>query len=105
MANGSAARALDLIVSSASAVTKLDDYFKLLATDGTMAMTGLRDADFAINAFSLTMQQRRLTGTNNGGITRTQKMLDFYIQRCAPSLRRKHLDTYAIGPLGPTSAR
>lgn len=68
---------LDLIVNSASAVTKLDDYFKLLATDGTMVMTGLPDADLAINAFSLTMQRRRLTGTNNGGIPQTQEMLDF----------------------------
>jgi uncharacterized zinc-type alcohol dehydrogenase-like protein len=42
-----------------------------------MVMTGLPDADLALNAFSLTMQRRRLAGTNNGGIPQTQEMLDF----------------------------
>ena len=68
---------MDLIVNSASAITQLDPYFKLLATDGTMVMTGLPEADLALNAFSLTMQRRRLAGTNNGGIPQTQEMLDF----------------------------
>ena len=68
---------MDLIVNSASAVTQLDDYCKLLATDGTMVMTGLPDSALSLSAFSLTTQRRRLTGTNNGGIPQTQKMLDF----------------------------
>lgn len=72
-----AANSMDLIVNSASAVTTLDHYMKLLMTDGTMVMTGLPETPLSIKAFSLTMQRRRLAGTNNGGIPQTQQMLDF----------------------------
>jgi uncharacterized zinc-type alcohol dehydrogenase-like protein len=72
-----AANSMDLIVNSASAVTSIDHYMKLLTTDGTMVMTGLPETPLSIGAFSLTMQRRRLAGTNNGGIPQTQEMLDF----------------------------
>lgn len=72
-----AASTMDLIVNSASAVTQLDPYMRLLTTDGTMVMTGLPESAMSINAFSLTMQRRRLAGINNGGIPQTQEMLDF----------------------------
>ncbi|MFM8352460.1 MAG: zinc-binding dehydrogenase, partial [Actinomycetales bacterium] len=72
-----AANTMDLIVNSASAVTTLDHYMRLLTTDGTMVMTGLPETPLSIKAFSLTMQRRRLAGTNNGGIPQTQQMLDF----------------------------
>lgn len=72
-----AASSMDLIVNSASAVTELDPYMRLLMTDGTMVMTGLPESAMSINAFSLTMQRRRLAGINNGGIPQTQEMLDF----------------------------
>ena len=72
-----AASSMDLIVNSASAVTQLDPYMRLLMTDGTMVMTGLPESSMSINAFSLTMQRRRLAGINNGGIPQTQQMLDF----------------------------
>ena len=39
--------------------------------------TGLPETPLSIKAFSLTMQRRRLAGTNNGGIPQTQQMLDF----------------------------
>lgn len=72
-----AANSMDLIVNSASAVTSIDHYMKLLTTDGTMVMTGLPETPLSIGAFSLTMQRRRLAGTNNGGIPQTQEMLEF----------------------------
>lgn len=68
---------LDLIVNSASAITKLDTYLRLLTTDGTMVMTGLPDSALSLSAFPLVMQRRRLAGINNGGIPQTQEMLDF----------------------------
>ncbi len=72
-ANGS----LDLIINTASALTKLDNYMKLLAFDGTMALVGLPENDVSVSAFTLGAQRRRLTVTNNGGIPQTQEMLDF----------------------------
>jgi uncharacterized zinc-type alcohol dehydrogenase-like protein len=72
-ANGS----LDLIINTASAQTKLDNYMKLLAFDGTMALVGLPENDVSVSPFTLGAQRRRLTVTNNGGIPQTQEMLDF----------------------------
>ena len=72
-----AANSFDLIVNSASAINNIDAYLALLGTDGTMVMTGLPEGDLTMSAFSLTMQRRRLSGTNNGGIPQTQEMLDF----------------------------
>jgi len=72
-----AANSLDLVVNSASAITELDPYMRLLTTDGTMVMTGLPEHPLSLKAFSLTMQRRRLAGTNNGGIPQTQEMLEF----------------------------
>ena len=72
-ANGS----LDLIINTASSQTKLDNYMKLLAFDGTMALVGLPENDVSVSAFTLGAQRRRLTVTNNGGIPQTQEMLDF----------------------------
>ena len=72
-ANGS----LDLIINTASAQTKVDNYMRLLDFDGTMALVGLPENDITVSAFTLVPQRRRLTGTNNGGIPQTQEMLDF----------------------------
>ncbi len=68
---------LDLIINTASSLTKLDPYMRLLDFDGTMALVGLPENDVTVSAFTLTGQRRRLTGTNNGGIPQTQEMLDF----------------------------
>jgi alcohol dehydrogenase (NADP+) len=68
---------LDLIINTASAQTKVDNYLSLLDFDGTMALVGLPENDLTVSAFTLVGQRRRLTGTNNGGIPQTQEMLDF----------------------------
>ncbi len=72
-----AGSSLDLIINTASAVTKLDPYLRLLALDGTMVMVGLPTETLTVSAFTLTAQRRRLAGTNNGSIPQTQEMLDF----------------------------
>ena len=72
-----AANSMNLIINTASAVTRLDPYMRLLAIDGTMVSVGLPTEAFTISPFTLTGQRRRLAGTNNGGIPQTQEMLDF----------------------------
>ncbi|MBK9738860.1 MAG: NAD(P)-dependent alcohol dehydrogenase [Actinobacteria bacterium] len=72
-----AAGSMDLIINTASAVTRLDPYMRLLALDGTMVTVGLPTEAFTISPFTLIGQRRRLAGTNNGGIPQTQEMLDF----------------------------
>lgn len=68
---------LDLIINTASAVTTLDPYMKLLGLDGTMVMVGLPENALSVSPFTLIAARRRLAGTNNGGIPQTQEMLDF----------------------------
>ena len=68
---------LDLIVNTASAMTRLDPYLRLLDFDGTMVIVGLPENDLTLSAFNLVSHRRRLSGTNNGGIPQTQEMLDF----------------------------
>jgi alcohol dehydrogenase (NADP+) len=72
-----ARNSLDLIINTASAVTTLDPYLKLLDLDGTMVMVGLPENALTVSPFTLTAARRRLAGTNNGGIPQTQEMLDF----------------------------
>ncbi len=72
-----AGSSMNLIINTASAVTRLDPYMRLLAIDGTMVSVGLPTEAFTISPFTLIGQRRRLAGTNNGGIPQTQEMLDF----------------------------
>ena len=65
------------IVNTASSLTRVDPYMRLLDFDGTMAVVGLPENDLSVSAFTLVGQRRRLTGTNNGGVPQTQEMLDF----------------------------
>ncbi len=68
---------LDLIINTASSVTSIDPYMRLLGLDGTMVMVGLPENPLTVSPFTLTAARRRLAGTNNGGIPQTQEMLDF----------------------------
>jgi alcohol dehydrogenase (NADP+) len=72
-----ASSSLDLIINTASGVTRLDPYLRLLALDGTMVTVGLPVEPLSVSAFSIIAQRRRLSGTNNGGIPQTQEMLEF----------------------------
>jgi len=68
---------LDLIVNTASALTRLDPYLRLLDFDGTMVLVGLPENDLTFSAFNMVAKRRRIAGTNNGGVPQTQEMLDF----------------------------
>jgi alcohol dehydrogenase (NADP+) len=72
-----ASNSLDLVINTASGVTRLDPYLRLLALDGTLVTVGLPTEPLSVSAFSIIAQRRRLSGTNNGSIPQTQEMLDF----------------------------
>ena len=71
------AKQFDLIINTVSALTDWKEYLNLLNVDGTMVIVGLPEKDIPIAAFSLTSGRRSLAGSQIGGISETQEMLDF----------------------------
>jgi len=70
----------DLIVDTVSAQHDLNQPMALLHSYGTMVLLGLppnATAATTINAGSLTFGNKRLAGSNIGGIQETQEMLDY----------------------------
>src|SRR6266516_7505019 len=64
-----------LIMDTVSAPHDLNKQLTLLRSFGTMVMVGLPPADTALNAFALVHGNKRLAGSNIGGIPETQEML------------------------------
>lgn len=71
------ANQFDFILDTASAKHDIDMYLNMLAPHGTMVLVGIPAEPFAVNAFSLIKNGRRLAGSNIGGIPETQEMLDY----------------------------
>ncbi len=70
----------DLIVDTVSAPHDINRHLALLRNSGTMVLLGLppnATADTPINAGSLIFGNKRLAGSNIGGIPETQEMLDY----------------------------
>jgi len=70
-------RKFDLILNTVSAEHDINDYFGLLATDGTLVVIGLPGVPFAVQANSLLTGRRSMAGSMIGGVAETQEMLDF----------------------------
>ncbi len=70
-------RRFDVIIDTVSAPHDCNAYLDLLRTDGTMILVGVPGDPLAVNAFSLVLRRRCLTGSLIGGIRETQAMLDF----------------------------
>jgi alcohol dehydrogenase (NADP+) len=70
----------DLIADTVSGPHDIDKHLALLRNSGTMVLLGLPPSDKAaspIHAGSLIFGNKRLAGSNIGGIPETQEMLDF----------------------------
>lgn len=67
----------DLIVDTVSAPHDINKYLALLRNFGTMVLLGLPPSATPINASSLVFGNKRLAGSNIGGIPETQEMLDY----------------------------
>lgn len=70
----------DLLIDTVSAPHDLNAYLGLLRPYGAMAIVGVPPKPLEVHAFSLINGNRRLSGSNIGGIKETQEMLDFCAQ-------------------------
>lgn len=66
-----------LIINTVSAPIDLNDYLELIDLDGTLVMVGIAPEPYAIKAFSMLAQRRRLAGSTIGPVSQLQEMLDF----------------------------
>jgi uncharacterized zinc-type alcohol dehydrogenase-like protein len=71
------AGSFDFILDTVSADHDINAYLNLLARDGNITLVGAPPKPLEIAAFSLIMGRHTLSGSNIGGITETQEMLDF----------------------------
>ena len=74
------ANRFDFILDAVSAPHDVNAYLNLLRRDGTLTMVGVPAKPLEIQAFSLILKRRKLTGSGVGGIHQTQEMLDYCAQ-------------------------
>ena len=74
------ANRFDLIIDTISATHDYNKYLGLVRPYGAMVLVGAPPEATPVHAFSLIMGNRRLAGSNIGGIRETQEMLDFCAQ-------------------------
>lgn len=70
-------RKMHFILDTVSAKHDINAYLNLLRHEGAVVLVGLPPEALDINAFSLITGNRSFTGSNIGGISQTQEMLDF----------------------------
>jgi uncharacterized zinc-type alcohol dehydrogenase-like protein len=67
----------DFILDAVSAPHDVNAYLNLLRRDGVMVMVGVPTKPLEVQAFSLILKRRKLTGSGVGGLRETQEMLDY----------------------------
>jgi len=67
----------DLIIDTVSATHDLNKEITLLRNFGTLILVGAPPAPIPLEAFALIFGNKRIAGSNIGGIPETQEMLDF----------------------------
>ena len=71
------AGSFDFILDAVSADHDINAYINLLGRDGNLTLVGAPVKPLAVSAFGLLLARRSLSGSNIGGISETQEMLDF----------------------------
>ncbi len=71
------AGSFDFILDTVSAKHDINAYLNLLRPDGNITLVGAPEKPLDVSALSLIMGRHSLSGSNIGGITETQEMLDF----------------------------
>ncbi len=75
------ANRFDFILDAVSAPHDVNAYLNLLRRDGVVAMVGVPAKPLQVQALSLILKRRTLTGSGVGGIRETQEMLDYCAER------------------------
>ncbi|MDR1291346.1 MAG: NAD(P)-dependent alcohol dehydrogenase [Planctomycetaceae bacterium] len=68
---------LDLILDTVSGQHDVNQYFRLLKTDGSLVIVGLPAEPLPVAIFNLINGRKSFSGSNIGGIRETQEVLDF----------------------------
>lgn len=68
---------LHFILDTVSAKHDINGYLNLLRHDGNLVIVGLPPEPFEVGAFNIVIGRRSISGSNIGGISETQEMLDF----------------------------
>ena len=71
------AGSFDFILDTISAEHDINAYLHLLSRDGNLTLVGAPAKPLAVSAFALIAGRRSFSGSNIGGISETQEMLDF----------------------------
>jgi len=71
------AGSFDFILDTVSAQHDINAYLNLLRRDGNLTLNGAPEKPLPVEAFSLIMGRRSLSGSLIGGIAETQEMLNF----------------------------
>jgi alcohol dehydrogenase (NADP+) len=71
------ANRFNFILDAVSAPHDVNAYLNLLRRDGTLTMVGVPAKPLQVQAFSLILKRRKLTGSGVGGLRETQDMLDY----------------------------
>jgi len=71
------AGSFDFILDCVAAEHDINAYINLLAVDGNLTMVGAPEKPLPVAAFGLIFGRRSFSGSNIGGISETQEMLDF----------------------------
>ncbi|MQY30140.1 NAD(P)-dependent alcohol dehydrogenase [Nocardia aurantia] len=67
----------DLILNTVAADLPINNYMRLLKTNGTLVMLGLPDSALTVQPFTLSNNRRSLSGSTIGSVAETQEMLNF----------------------------
>jgi alcohol dehydrogenase (NADP+) len=67
----------DIMIDTVSAPHDYNEYLRTLRPMGTMVVVGIPPKPTPVDAAALILGNRRLVGSNIGGIAETQKMLDY----------------------------
>ncbi len=70
-------KSLDIIIDTVSAKHDVNTYLNQLTVDGSLVLVGLPPEPLEIGAFNVVMGRRSFSGSNIGGISETQEMLEF----------------------------
>jgi uncharacterized zinc-type alcohol dehydrogenase-like protein len=67
----------DMILDCVSAAHDVNAYLNLVRRGGNMTLVGAPEKPLSVNAFSLIVGNKTLSGSMIGGFAETQEMLDF----------------------------
>lgn len=71
------AGSFDFILDTVSADHDINQYLNLLRLEGNLTLVGAPPKPLALSSFALILGNRSVSGSNIGGISQTQEMLDF----------------------------